>query len=294
MCSASCSCWPWTPPGSVSLAGMPKSWWSRHSRGQRRQVSRPVGVTCRMPGRRSRLAAVVRALAVLRARRRRTAQPPQSSPLRATGSSARSRTIVTRSSNQLGGGRRARSGSIDSLDDDAAHEVGPHDAQRRAAEPRREAQERDPHRLELERVGRGHAPAPELELAQLEAVVGGAHGQVDPAADAQPARGRWAGRCRDRPSAPAGRRTPATYQRAACSSTARSSGSTAGSSRPPTSAKSAAVGTASSAWTSRTAARKASRSRDRCTGSWERSPPSNVARQPARAHRVGPPQQVRA
>jgi hypothetical protein len=80
------------------------------------------------------------------------------------------------------------------LGDETADEVGPHHPHRTAVEPGREPQERDPHRLEVERVVGWRSPAAERELAQLEAVVGRAQRQVDPAAHPHaPAFGRLVG-----------------------------------------------------------------------------------------------------
>ena len=145
-----------------------------------------------------------------------TAHPPQSSPVRATGSSARSRTIATRSSNHVGG-RRALVGFDDALDARGRGRGRP-TTTRSGAPSSHGVSRRNAIRSASSSSGSdgGTRPAPELELTQLVAVVGGAQRQVDPAADAEPAHGRWAGRCRDRPTAPGGRRRSATYQCAAC------------------------------------------------------------------------------
>ena len=137
--------------------------------------------------------------------------------------------------------------------------------------PNGESEHREPDRLEVGGLRRG-APAPEVELAEFFAAGVVDHREVDPAADPQlrAAATPWAGRDRVRGASTGRAPNSSTYQRAACASTACSSGSSAS----PIPAKSVIAGARSSAWMLRTASRNTSRSRARFTGSSERVPPS--------------------
>ena len=96
----------------------------------------------------------------------------------------RSRTICRRVVEPRGQLAPLDFGVDDALADDAAHEIGPHDAQWRAVGPLREPQHRGAHRLELEGIGGDPRAVPERELAELLGAVGVDHREVDPAADA--------------------------------------------------------------------------------------------------------------
>jgi hypothetical protein len=66
-------------------------------------------------------------------------------------------------------------------------EVSPNDTQWDSIEPTLESKECETNGVNLEWIGRRDPPAPELELPELEAVVGGAQRQVDPAPHPEPA-----------------------------------------------------------------------------------------------------------
>ncbi len=86
--------------------------------------------------------------------------------------------------------RREVVGGIDHpFTQEAADEVGPHHAQRFGPQLLRDAQDRDPHRLELERVVDGHPALPEVELAELPPAVGFDEDEIDPSAEPYAAAG---------------------------------------------------------------------------------------------------------
>ena len=165
-------------------------------------------------------------------------------------------------------------GVDDALADDAAHEVGPHDAQRYAVGPLREPQDRRAHRARArgDRTGRAHRPRARTGGAPCRRRRRSPRGR--PSRRRAPRGPATPSACRGRGprTAPRGRRRAARTSAQPARGTARSSGSRSG----PMPAKSSISGRRSSAWASRAAARNASRSRDRCTGSGEASSPAKA------------------
>ena len=176
---------------------------SRHSRAHRRHVSSPVGVTVRIPGKRSRVASEVGARWVLTGHAATELHVRSRRPLVASGSAVRSRTIGTRSSNHSAGPSLGSTST--------AFATRPSRGRPTPRSGRRPPTRAGGHCARTRPSSSGSAgtrAAQSEKLAQLGAV--GGERQIDPASDARAPLGRTVGAEAVRPpSGRPGRRTPA-------------------------------------------------------------------------------------